>query len=678
MTVRAVLLGLLCAAVLCGVTYFNDFVLLQSHMVGSFMPISVFGGLILFVLLINPLLGRIRKGLALRGAELAVVMALTFVSCYVPGRGLMHYFTTFLMMPHQYQNVTPGWKQEGAVQLVPPRMLADPSRKPEEALSGFLTGLSKGGRSISPEQVPWDAWWGALGFWVPLLVSISIGLMGLALVVHGQWSKREQLRYPIVTFANALLPREGQTISSLFKSRAFWISAGAVIVIHVNNYGYVWFPERMVRLPIEIDFRIAGTELRTFVQGGGNDLLLVQFYFTAIGFAYLLATDLSCSLGIAPYLYTYVVGICVIHGIPIRDGGFMSLKIESFLHGGAFVGMFLVLLYTGRRYYLCALRQALFLRSPDPVPPHAVWGIRVFLLGGALFTVQLVLVGLEWQLAVLYTLGATLIFTVISRLVAETGLFYLHAYHFPCVILWGFMGTAALGPKAMLIMLMVSSLLLIDPREAVMPFTVNGLKLADMNRVPLGRTAGWGMVALVVAFAVAIPATLYWQYNHGVNQAADGWTRGVPTFALNEVVRARQDLRLVDRLDFSNSLSGWQRFAEISPNRQCVTAFGIALGLVLVFTAARFRFPGWPLHPVMFLVLGTWQSRRMGASFLLGGLIKFVVTKLLGGKGYEKLKPAMFGLIAGDMFGGIAIMIIGAIYYFSTGKVPEAFRILPN
>ena len=50
MTVRAVLLGLLAAALVCGFCYFNDFVMHQTFLVGNYMPISVFGGLLVFLL----------------------------------------------------------------------------------------------------------------------------------------------------------------------------------------------------------------------------------------------------------------------------------------------------------------------------------------------------------------------------------------------------------------------------------------------------------------------------------------------------------------------------------------------------------------------------------------------------------------------------------------------------
>ncbi|MHC4981701.1 MAG: DUF6785 family protein [Planctomycetota bacterium] len=400
-------------------------------------------------------------------------------------------------------------------------------------------------------------------------------------------------------------------------------------------------------------------------------------YFSAVGFAYLLSSDVCISVGLAPYLYTYAAGLLALWGLPTREGFLFSLSIESFLHAGAYFGMFLVLLYVGRRYYLSALRRSLFLPARERLPSGAVWGARVFLIGAVLFAAQLVLIGLDWQLAALYTIGTIIIFVVVSRIVTETGLFFLHSYHFPCVVLWGFLGATALGPKMLIIMMLVSSLLLIDPRESLLPFMMNGLKLADISNVRVGRTAAWAAAALILAFAVAIPATLYWQYDRGIMKASDGWTNYyVPRFAFQQIAKIQKDLGPAE-VSKANSLSGWERLPQATPKTPCIVAFGVAMGLVLLFTAARLRFPRWPLHPVMFLVLATYQSRRLGASFLMGGLIKIGVTKLFGGRAYEKFKPAMFGLVAGDILGGIITMIAGGIYYFRTGSSPIGFLILP-
>jgi hypothetical protein len=61
-TIRAVILGLLGAAFVCSYTYFNDWVMRQTMFVGNFMPISVYGLLVLFLALVYPLWRRVKRG----------------------------------------------------------------------------------------------------------------------------------------------------------------------------------------------------------------------------------------------------------------------------------------------------------------------------------------------------------------------------------------------------------------------------------------------------------------------------------------------------------------------------------------------------------------------------------------------------------------------------------------
>jgi len=676
MTLRAVILGLLCGAAIAWVCYFNDFVMQQTFLIGNYMPISVYGGLLLFLLVFNPLLFRLSRWLSLSGRELAVVVALTLAACYVPGRGLMHYFSTLIMMPHHYARTIPGWKEEGIVELAPKQMLADISRNESQALGGFIQGLGEGSRHIAWGQIPWYAWWRTLAFWVPLLLTFSLAMIGVALVVHRQWSAHEQLPYPIITFASALLPGEGDTQGGVFRSRLFWLGILPVLLIHMNNYGYEWWPRYLIQVPRTYDFRSLTPLIPSIQRFGDWALMNPTFYFTAIGFAYFLAADVSLSLGLAPYVYAVVVGTLMGYGVSVAGGGFIALNIQTFLFGGAYFGMFLVLLYTGRHYYLNVFRQSVFLRPAERVEPLAAWGARVFLVGAALFAAQLFFVGLSWYLALLYTAGAVVIYVVISRVVAETGVFFIHAYHFPCVLMWGFFGAKVLGPQAMLIMFLVTSLLLIDPREAVMPFMVQGFKLVDTHRVKLGRVAWFAALALAISFAIAVPRTLYWQYDRGASTVSDGWTRYVPQMSFDATVRAQQTLRAQGNLDEAGHLSGLDWFRNLSPNWDCVKAFGISLALVLIFSAGRMRFSRWPIHPILFLVLGTYQSRTLGASFLLGWLVKVLVTKYGGASAYQKIKPLMIGLIAGDMLGGLLPMIVGAIYWHFTGEPPKRFMVL--
>jgi len=114
MTSRAVILGLFGATLLCTVSFFNDMVMRGTFLVGNFLPITVFGGLLLYLLLLNPVLARVRRGAALSAGELSVIMALVLFACCIPGRGLMHQFTNLLMLPHHYLKTTPGWQGQPA------------------------------------------------------------------------------------------------------------------------------------------------------------------------------------------------------------------------------------------------------------------------------------------------------------------------------------------------------------------------------------------------------------------------------------------------------------------------------------------------------------------------------------------------------------------------------------
>ena len=112
------------------------------------------------------------------------------------------------------------------------------------------------------------------------------------------------------------------------------------------------------------------------------------------------------------------------------------------------------------------------------------------------------------------------------------------------------------------------------------------------------------------------------------------------------------------------------------PDKKLMLAFGATLGLVLLFATARRRFPWWPLHPILFVMLGTWETKIMAFSFLLGWLAKVAATHLGGHRVYEKVKPMMIGLIAGEILAATIPMVVGAIYYLITGRIPPAFYVV--
>jgi hypothetical protein len=678
MTGRSVILGLLGAALVCAASFLNDRVLRQTYLVGNNMPVSVYGALILFVLLVNPLLRRWH----LTGRELAVVLALTLASCCLPGSGLLRTFSSSLLLPYHYEKLEPSWGEEEILSYVPKHLMADISQDEDTVLGGFVQGLGSPGNHISPRAVPWSAWVRPVVFWIPMVLTLWFALVALSAMLHRQWSRHEHLPYPIAAFANSLLPADDDNGRlPLVRERLFWIGTLAVLFIHGNNYLCTVFPEFLIPIPVRFHFGPLAQFFPAVTRGGGWGLFVPTVYFSVVGICYFIPTDLSFTFGIGPWLWALVVGLFAAYGLNLNDvveGSYWytGLKPRMFILFGANVGLFLALLYTGRHFYTRVLARALGVGRSEEADSLSVWGCRLFLVLMAAFTAQVVAAGVDWQLAVMYSAVLVVFYVIMSRIVSEAGLFHVQSNIFPCCIVWGFMGAPSLGPKVLLLLQVISMILVMDPRESLMPFMSNSLGLLEMRRVRLGRTALWCVAAVVLGLAVALPLTLYIQYDQG-NAIWEAWAdQCVPTMQFQNAIAVKRKLASQDLLASSLSYEGWERFRHLAPNASCLWGFAAGLVLVLLFSAARLRFRHWPLHPLLFVTWCTTHIQAFAGAFLLGSLVKWAVLKYGGNQTYSRIRPLMIGLIAGEVLGALLPSLVGAVYYFLTGDRPRAFQVM--
>jgi hypothetical protein len=123
-------------------------------------------------------------------------------------------------------------------------------------------------------------------------------------------------------------------------------------------------------------------------------------------------------------------------------------------------------------------------------------------------------------------------------------------------------------------------------------------------------------------------------------------------------------------------MGGFARLFSPSPDGVGVAFFSFGLLMVVGFSVARLRLPWWPLHPVLFLVWTTGHAQGQAASFFLGWLLKTVVTKYGGVGTYRRLRPLMFGLIAGEMLAGVGMSAVGGLYYWITGQPPASHAVM--
>ena len=667
MSIRSIIIGIVLACVMCASCYFNDYVVRPGTMIAHLLPAVAYGGLVLCVMLINPLLRLFGARVSFKGREVAAILALFLISCGIPGWSLGQMFPGTVMFPHYDNKINPSWSAMEVLNYAPQQMLCDASGdEGEAAVVGYITGMGEGDKHIKFTEVPWKVWRRPFLFWGPIVFSFLLGIFGLAIVFHKQWSKHEQLPYPIIQFASSLLPDENGRLAAVFKNKLFIIGFVFGVTVLLNNYLCRFFPQQLIPVKMNVDISPFAQLCPTILRGKGGMMFWPQFIYTVIGLAYFLPSEASFSMWIGPWLYCLVGGIFATYGIELRSARMMGLQPEVFIFAGGYFGILLIILYTGRQYYKNTLKRALFRKTDDDIPGYAVAGMRMFIIGMIVFVTMLHIAGVHWTIGILYAIISVMVYTVVSRVLAETGAFEIGTYVYPCVVLWGLFGETALGPKVLVTLFLVSTVLLAAPGWCVMPFLNHAMKLSEGNKVSLNKTASWGVIVMILAILVSIPATIYWQYDRGA--LIPHWPRASSIYPFLNCVEIVNKLRAQGLEEFAMAQHGWSHWQNMSPYWNCIWTFLVSTGLALLVAFGRLKWTWWPLHPVIFIFYGGHQGMLMSFSFGLGFFLKWIFTKYGGGRVYQRSKPLFIGLIAGTLMGQFIPMIVGTLYYVFTGQ----------
>ncbi len=663
---RAVIIGLVLAVLLATFGWANDYLLAQARVADHLIPLSVFGLLVMCMLVVNPLL-RWLPGQRLDGRDWSVVIGMLLVAAMMPSPGLLWHFTPLVSLPHRYQAANPGWQERDLLSYAPACMLVDidpdgDGVPDDRIVYGLQQGLRPGER-VGVSGVPWGAWDKTLGFWLPLLGLGFTASVCMALVLHPQWAHRERLRYPVAELASELIHGAGERAwPAIFYRREFWFGFVPVMAILLFN-GVARWTQMPFSVPLLFDFT-AVLQKWPFLNIAPDLALWVlkpRINFIVLGFAFLVSTDVSFSMGISPILFAAVFLLLHSFGLNPRASnvGGLSQNIESFQKMGSYLGLAAIIVYTGRYYYGSVLSRALGVRVGDPVSPAVLWAFRLAVLAAAGMVGVLTAVGLAWPLAVGVVLLSGVIMLCLTRMNAETGMYSFHVWWHAGGFLQAMLGSAALGPHMFAIMAILAAQSTWDPRVKMMPLVANALKIGENGGVRPTRFT-WGLLPTVLlCLLLGVLGAIILQYNFGT--VSLGWSTAV--------ARAPWDAMMGAWRDFENRPPGaagvaWS-LAEV--NRTFLVVGGIGFGLVVVTSALRLRFSWWPLHPVLFLLWGTWPMQVMAGSWMMGWFLKFMMIRVGGGSAFTRFKPMFIGLMAGDFASRILLAVWGMIYYAVTG-----------
>lgn len=808
MTVRSAILGVLLGLFVSTFTYFNDQVIRQTFFVGNHLPISVFGFLVVIVLLVNPLLRRIRDKFALRPLEIAIIVAIGLASCGWPGSSFFRVFTGLVGLPGHLYNGKMAWQGQHAMSYVPGcspfvgaaqvreadkladdiaraaqgqqetpygrlwatlplegrelvsmvhggtaslkserfhelvdninTCIADTQFYDADAFAGvalpeavrarvkafeqgslserdiqflnrallvaalpdhilpvpegsgvllengsgeapavvsLIQGLGKGElRGMAGTLL--RSWWPVIRFWGGLALLMGLAVVCVVVIVQPQW-KNELLPYPTAYFVREFAERDpNRSLPHVAGSRLFWYGFAVVLALHLINGLQAWFPQS-VKIPLTFDFVPLNTLFPVASWEILHFLLRPTVVPTVVAFTFFLSTQVSFSVGISPVVYAMVFSVLVHNGIAVSNNA-TGLHNFPMMRFGAYLGSAVMVFYIGRRYYLAVLSSAFLLRRHEEAPRMAVWATRVLVVSvlGALVLLQGN--GLDWQLGVVAIATVLVCFLIMTRINAETGIFFNQPSWMPVMVMTAVFGMQSLGPTAFFMLFMLSMVFSFDLRESIMPFVANGLHMATRRerRLPTFRVVAVVGAVVLLGFVASLGATLYFQYRHGLNFADAFATKGAAPMPMDKMTAAVSELSAYGELNASVDVSGFGRLGSMRPNMASVGWIAIGVVLVVVCSALRTRYAWWPIHPVLFLVWGTYfPCKYLGFSILLGWALKTLVVRFAGAKGYHAVKPVMFGVIAGELSAGLFWIIVGTLYFFITGKVPTSYAI---
>jgi len=543
----------------------------------------------------------------------------------------------------------------------------------ERVYPGMALGLPVSDEAITLADVPFTAWLPVLVYWLPLILLLALAIVMLMVIVHRQWSRHEQLTYPIAGVCSALVQRPaGTLVSGLVRERLFWAGVLPIFALHLLNYLALWFPGQLPSITLHWGQwgMISDLFPSTGSAGGGNAIGFGDIYFVIIGLAFFIASEVSFTIGISGFLV-------ILFSVQFYSATGTTVDLRS-ARSGACVGYVLLLLYTGRVYYWAVLKRALGLRSTAAEATDApVWAARLFLLAFAGFIVLLVgAFQLDWLIAVVYAMTVMLFFLFITRVVCETGIPFVQAGWHPAELITSLFGVSAIGAAPLVMICYLGSILSEDPREALMPYAANTMKIAESTGTPRMKLAVVGFSIMAVAVVVAFIATTWGMYNFG--SSGDGWAQQVASRRLGDAARGIGTLVETGQYATTTAAEGLGKVALLGDNVGKGRELGwIAFGLIAVISVAllRFRWAGFYLHPVLFVVWDTYSTHRIWLSFLIGWVIKELVVRFGGGRTYQNLKPLFLGLIMGELLAVMMTLLTGWIYYLSTGKMPITMSI---
>ena len=614
----------LCLAISIGLPY-GEFIIQGTRLGLSSSTPAAFFLLFLLVVLVQPLLSVVRW--SLNRAELLLIAVMMMLATAIPTRGFTGVALAVISAATYYATPENGWA-ENVIPHIPDWI----APRDEAAIKAFYEGLPQGA------SVPWDIWLVPLGWWLVFMVGLYCMIICAMTIMRRQWMDHERLLYPLVQVPLTMIEDGGtnQRLKPFLKNPLLWAGFAVPFVFNTINAFSHYFPF-ITSLEGDIAFRVVPD----------TPLIRVRLNYLVLGLAFFINTGISFSLWVFFLLAKFQEGVCGLLGIYSAEQlgrfGHMGPTMGMLSHQtlGAMAVLLVMGLWTAREHLREVWAQAW--SGDRQIESGEIMSYRAAVIGLgvglAIMGFWLWRSGMPGWVVPIFLFAAFAIFFALTRVIVEAGLSSavegLTAGGF---VVSGF-GSSLLGPGG-LVALGYTLTWAGDMLVFAMAPCANGIRLLHEVKGNKIRVLGMMVAALLIALLGSIYITLKLGYQYG---ALNMHRQYFSWFAQEPFKMAAQFINTPAAANWTGW--GWN---------------GVGAGVMALLMVFRHHFVWWPLHPIGFVVSGTWIMNSIWFSIFLAWSIKNIVLKYVGPRGYRHTRWFFMGLILGQIVvGGIWLVIDG-------------------
>jgi len=627
LTLRAGLISLL---LVIGIAVAGSFSALYRYdLIGlGHLPRCALFPMLLFVAL-NPLWRRWRGRPLLTPRQMLYVYIAILVMAGIPGQQMVTYLYIGMIGPIYY--ATPENRYEDLYFRYIPGWLVPSKDKGSDIIRYAFEGVPTGA------DVPWRAWLVPVLAWMPFVLALLFVMLCLAAILRRRWSEEEKLLFPLATIpVEVVTPERPElTLPQVFRSPLAWCAFSIPVVLYSLKALHMYWPP----VPDVNLLPNAG------VMFGGRPWSMLNYfpfylYFDMMGITFLITSEVG--FGLWFFWVARRLSMVARDAVGATEHGTWFANMGA----GAYVLLTAAYLWMARRHLYAVFRKAVLndRRIDDSEEPmsyrFAFWGI---LVGLAVVIAWCNAIGMAVGWAVLLMLVYLSAMLILTRLVAEAGLFCVWLPHSPPQrFLVQMFGHHNFSPRS-LTTLGLAGYKIQDSASLTTANILEGYKIGEIVRLR-PRTVFWLMAAalLLAVFACHGPS-IYSIYDASV-PALGWWPRGSGLWSAQNVGDLVSEVPQATWWDYSAMIYG---------------------GLfVLLLNACRQRFAWWPFHPLGYVAMmgPEWMGDRYGFSIFVGWVLKWAVVRFGGTKAYRAARPVAIGLVVGNAFALFAWLIIQSIW----------------